>query len=204
MVPDTFFCLRQKLADPALTRIGLNIVRSMRKQIHVGLDSQCYTYLIDAMAGLDEPTDDIADQRIALFRILLYREGGLYISPTVRAEYQRIRDAARAEFHENWTTLFPETQPINRSRIDDRTKEFLASHSDAGDCRILAEAEDAGLSVLLSFDSKFIAHLRSKTLVSIVRPLDFWTSLNIPRGANPVMAPRFDNPMAAQSWWRWI
>ena len=59
-----------------------------------------------------------------------------------------------------------------------------------------------GLSVLLSFDSKFIAKLRSKTAVSVVRPLDFWTSLNIPRGAKPVQHPRFDNPMAAQPWWK--
>ena len=176
----------------------------MKKQIHVGLDSQCYTYLIDTMASVDEPTDDIADQRIALFRIYLYKEGGLHILTTVRAENQCIHDMALAKHHENWMTLFPETQPINPSRIDDRTKELLACHSGARNCRILAEAEDVGLSVLLSFDSKFIAKLRSKTAVSVVRPLDFWTSLNIPRGAKPENPPRPDNPMAAQSWWRWI
>lgn len=136
------------------------------------------------MACLDEPTDALADQRIALFRILLYREGGLSISPTVRAEYQRIRDVVRAEFHENWTTLFPEAQPINPSRVDKRTNELLAFHSDADDCRILAEAEDAGLSVLLSLDSKFIVRLSRMTVLSILRPFEYWTSLNISRGAS--------------------
>lgn len=99
-------------------------IRSMKKQIHVGLDSQCYTYLIDAMAKLDEPVDDLAEQRIALFRIFLYYDGGLFISPTVRSEYQRIRSQARAVFHEEWTTLFPETRPINGSRMNARTIEF--------------------------------------------------------------------------------
>ncbi len=176
----------------------------MSKRSNTGLDSQCYTYLIDAMAGLDEPTDDLAEQRIALFRTLLYRESGLFISPTVRMEYKRIRDGVRASFHEEWTTLFPETQPINPSRIDARTNELRALHDDPDDCRILAEAEDSGLSVLLSFDSKFIARLGRASAVAIRRPLDYWLSLHIPRGSMPVMSPRSDNPMASQTWWRWI
>ena len=156
------------------------------------------------MASLDEPTDDLAEQRIALFRILLYREGGLFISPTVRTEYMRIRDGVRSAFHENWTTLFPETTPISLSRIDARTKELQSLHDDPDDCRILAEAEDAGLSVLLSFDFKFIARLSSATAIAIQRPFDYWVSLNIPKGAKPVMPPRSDNPIASQTWWRWI
>jgi len=176
----------------------------MSKKSNTGLDSQCYTYLIDAMSGLNKPIDELAEQRIALFRTLLYRDGGLFISPTVRDEYKRIRDSARAGLHEEWTTLFPETQPIDPSRIDARTNEFQALHRDSGDCRILAEAEDAGLSSLLSFDSKFIARLGGASAVVIQRPIDYWLSLNIPRGSKPVMAPRFDNPIAFQTWWHWI
>jgi len=176
----------------------------MKKQMHVGFDSQCYTYLIDAMAKLDKPIDALAEQRIALFRIFLYRDGGLFISPTVRSEYQRIRSEERAKFHEEWTTLFPETQPINVSRINSRTIELQGHHPDADDCRILAEAEDAGLSVLLSFDSRFISRLDGHTAVCIMRPLDYWLSLNVPRGSTPATSPRFDNPMAGQSWWKWI
>lgn len=176
----------------------------MSRQLHTGLDSQCYTYLIDLMANLGEPTDDLAEQRVALFRSLLYRKGGLFISPTVRIEYQRIRDHSRAAFHEDMTTLFPETQPINAPRIESRIGDFLKLHGDADDCRILAEAEDAGLSVLLSFDLKFISRLNGASQVSIMRPLDYWQSLNISKGAVTVMAPRFDNPMSLQTWWRWI
>ena len=186
------------------TFAGYIKVRSMKKQMHVGLDSQCYTYLIDAMAKLDKPTDDLAEQRIALFRIFLYCNGGLFISPTVRTEYQRIRSKERADFHEEWTTLFPETQPVYAARIEVRVTELQAYHPDADDCRVLAEAEDAGLSVLLSFDSRFISRLSRHTTVSIMRPLDFWSSLNIPRGSTPTTSPRFDNPMADQSWWQWI
>lgn len=176
----------------------------MSNQAHVGLDSQCYTYLIDVMSMLNEPTDDLAEQRIALFRVFLYRGGGLFISPTVRTEYQRIPSNERAAFHEEWTTLFPDTQPINASRIDSRTIELQANHPDVDDCRILAEAEDARLSVLLSFDSKFISRLGGSTAVSIVRPLDYWSSLKIPRGSIPATAPRLDNPMGTQTWWKWI
>lgn len=175
-----------------------------RQQSHVGLDSQCYTYLIDAMAGVDEPTDALAEQHVALFRTLLYRDGCLFISPTVVTEYERIRDGVRVAFHEEWTTLFGETQPINPARIDARSREFLALHNDPDDCRILAEAEDAGLAVLLSFDSKFVSHLAGASAVVLLRPVDYWLSLKIPKGARPSTTPRFDNPMALQTWWRWI
>lgn len=174
------------------------------QQSHVGLDSQCYTYLIDAMAGLDEPTDTLAEQRIALFRTFLYSDNGLFILPTVLTEYKRIRNRSRIAFHEEWTTLFGETQPIDPMRVEARSAQFLSIHDDPDDCRILAEAEDARLGTLLSFDSKFIAHLTGASPIRLLRPLEYWQSLNIPRGAKPCTLPRSDNPMASQTWWRWI
>lgn len=168
------------------------------------MDSQCLSYLIDAIEGLDEPTDALADQRVALFRTYLYREGGLFITPTVKVECERIRDVDRAAIHKSWiSTFFGETQPINQPRIDVRTAELEAFHHDSDDCRILAEAEDAGLTVLLSFDSAFILRLRGKTNVVLLRPLDYWLSLRIPKGSGPVTVPHHTNPLTARTWWRW-
>ncbi len=96
------------------------------------------------MVKLDEPTDGLAEQRIALFGTFLYREGGLFITPTVRSEYQRIPDSARAAFHEEMTTLFPEIQPIKPLLIDPRVANFKTLHNDIDDCRILAESACEG------------------------------------------------------------
>jgi predicted nucleic acid-binding protein len=155
------------------------------------------------MAGTYEPVDALADQRIALFRTFLYRSGCLFLTPTVVKEFKRIPDASRAAFHDSWTVLFCETQPIDCARISARGDELLASHRDSDDCRILAEAEDAGLSKILLFDDEFIGRLAGKSAVGLVRPVEFWRSLNIPRGAKPRLAPRDDNPLSAQTWWQW-
>lgn len=172
-------------------------------ETHVGLDSNCYTFLIEAMVGTYEPTDPLADQRIALFRTFLYRHDCLFLTPTVVKEFKRIPDAKHAEMHNSWTVLFCETQPIDPPRIDARAKELEAFHKDADDCQILAEAEDAGLETILLFDGEFIRRLSGKSKVVLIRPAEFWQSLSIPRGSKPRWTPRYDNPLSAQTWWRW-
>jgi hypothetical protein len=68
---------------------------------------------------------------------------------------------------------------------------------------VLAEAEDVGLSVLLTFDNNFVQRLGPRTRLRVDRPASFWASLGIPRGAAPLKLPWPDNPLAAQVWWRW-
>lgn len=169
--------------------------------IHVGLDSQCLSYLIEAMSVTAAPVGDLAPQKLALFRCYLYRPGGLHVTPTVTAEWHRIRDADRLALHGSYSqTLIGETQPINQRQIDARTIALDVFHSDADDCRILAEAEDASLSVLLTFDTRFIDRLQPHTTVTLTRPTDFWASLSVPRGARPATEPRADNPLSLVSW----
>jgi hypothetical protein len=170
----------------------------------IGLDSNCYTFLIDAMASPSEPKDALAGQRVALFRVFLYRSGGLFLTPTVRKEFEAIRSPERAEHHQSWTTLFPETQPVDQAAIDARTIVLGRFHGDPGDCRIVAEAEDARLKGVLTFDSAFIDHLTSQTAVKLQRPLEFWNSLSIAKGATPTTVPRDDNPLSQETWWRWV
>ena len=37
----------------------------------VGLDSNCLSYVIQAMEGVTEPRDDLAEQKVALVRLYL-------------------------------------------------------------------------------------------------------------------------------------
>ena len=174
------------------------------RRVHVCLDSQCLSYLVDAMSVTSAPVGDLAEQQLALFRCFLYRPGGFHVTPTVTAECGRIRNAARLALHSSYSqTLIGETRPIDQRQIDARTRSLQTFHSDADDCRILAEAEDGSLSVMLTFDTRLINRLGQHTSVRLVRPVDFWVSLNIPRGSKPVTAPRADNPLSLESWWQW-
>jgi len=176
----------------------------MRQRDYVGLDSQCYTYLIDAMSNTLEPSDKLAAERIALFRALLYRPGGLFLTPTVRREFEAIPSACRAAHHVSWAVLFPETQPIDQPAIDRRAVQLGQYHNDFGDCCILAEAEDSGLNGLLTFDKDFISHLSSHTCLTLQKPVDFWNWLDVQKGATPVTIPTTDNPQSGATWWRWV
>lgn len=176
----------------------------LSRAVHVGLDSQCLSYLIEAMSVTAAPTGNLAPEKLALFRCFLYRPGGLHITPTVTAEWERIGNPDRLALHRSYSeTLFGQTQPISQSQIDTRTLELQKFHLDADDCRILAEAEDASLSVLLTFDSRFIKHLQSHTTIALTRPADFWVSLSIPHGSSPNIKPRLENPLSREEWWRW-
>ena len=100
--------------------------------------------------------------------------------------------------------LFPETQSINPAQISARTRELLSFHADENDCRIVAEAEDASLDAVLTFDERLVARLAAQTNFVLIRPAEYWGRLGIPRGTSPTTVPRNDNPMAAATWWRWV
>ena len=77
----------------------------MPRNAYVAIDSNCLTYLVDAMYSCEPPTDDLGDQKIALLRTYLYRKEILYISSTVQSEYQKIKDALNKERHEGISTI---------------------------------------------------------------------------------------------------
>ena len=68
---------------------------------------------------------------------------------------------------------------------------------------VLAEAEATQLAILLSFDFDFVDHLAGKSNVILMKPLDCWKALGIPRGSPPKTVPHPTNPLIDQSWWRW-
>src|ERR1035437_8556120 len=118
----------------------------------VGLDSQCLSYLIDAANGVAEPTDPLADERKALLRSWFYGPGRFYISETVLAECARIRGEERRQLHESFGAITYWGMPVrNAGTGASREAEFFLLHPKADDCRILAEAEDLALDILLTY-----------------------------------------------------
>jgi hypothetical protein len=150
------------------------------------------------------PTDVLAEERTAPLRTWLYAGPTLWLAGPVTAEYRAIRDRARRELHVSWGSVhFPLIKVQDPVRVEARTADFLRLHPEENDCRILAEAEDCGLSAVLTFDRRFRNRLSSASRVSLVKPSEYWQSLKIQKGAQPVIRPSEDNPLGLETWWRW-
>lgn len=171
----------------------------------VGLDSPCLSYLLDGIAGINEPTDILASEKIALLRSWFYVPRTFFITATVLSEVARIRIAERREFHESFIrTLFLDYPVRDPDRVNNRAIHFESLHPESADCRVLAEAEELGLDIVLSYDYHFVKRLSSASgTVRLVTPTSYWASLNIPKGSPPKTVPHHTNPLSQQSWWRW-
>lgn len=66
---------------------------------HIGLDSQCLSYLLDGIAGITEPLDALAKEKKAILRIWFYQPGSFILGETVISEVAKIRNLDRREFH---------------------------------------------------------------------------------------------------------
>ena len=172
---------------------------------HVGLDSQCLSYLLDAISGISEPTDVLAGEKKALLRSWFYKPGTFILTETVTSETSRIRNIDRRNFHESFiSTLFLEYPVQNLAAVQARTAQFEAYHPNHDDCRILAEAEELRLDFVLTYDYTFRKRLFNVSgTTKLMKPSDYWASLGIPKGTNPVTVPHHTNPLSVQSWWRW-
>lgn len=176
--------------------------------VYVAIDSNCYTFLVKAMYSCERPMDNLADQEIALLRIYLYRDKILYISSTVKSEYEKITDALKKERHKGISDVVlgdvPESNP---KTIEERFyfyTNIFKGQKNKNDCRILAESELGGCQYLLTYDFPFLSRLKEKTeIIKMKTPVDFWSSLNIPKGARPVRTPSPTNPLSNQTWWIW-
>lgn len=163
------------------------------------------SYLIDAMAGVSEPTDALTCERKALLRLYLYLPGTLYVTPTVLTECAAIRNTDRRELHASFcNVLFDEMQVEDEDQVSSAATSFSVHHSGTNDCKILAEAVHGRLQVLATYDGDFISHLRSKVNgIKLDRPSTIWESMNIPRGAKPDKKPHHTNSLSNEGWWRW-
>ena len=179
-------------------------MESAGPRVDIALDSQCLTYLIDALEGVGPPTDALAEQRIALVRTYLYTQGTLWITPTVEREFKLIRDRAKRDRHVSWTnTIFGVRRLNDAAAITRRAAKLSVLHGGERDCLIVAEAEDIRAGTLLTFDADLERRLAPSAELLLARPAPFWASLGVVRGATPNKVPSSDNPLADQDWWRW-
>jgi hypothetical protein len=175
----------------------------MRDLSEIGLDSQCLSYLIDALEGIGAPTDNLAEQKVALVRLYLYTPGTLWVTPTVEREFLRIRNEARRASHVSWTSVLFGVRPLTDGvRAEERAADLAPLHADVDDRMGLAEAEDIGFTTLLSFDSDFVKHLGAHADLLLTRPAAYWESLAISKGTTPNKVPAYGNPLANEAWWR--
>lgn len=134
------------------------------------------SYLHDAVHAGEEPAaHDALTGELALVRIMLYDEWGLYVTPQVAGECARIPNVSRAELHASWlNSIFTEVQPVNATRIEATASELLSKHVGRGDCQMVVDAEDAGITVLLISDVNLISRLSASRSVKLLRPTSYW------------------------------
>lgn len=156
------------------------------------------------MQFVEKPSGDLAAEKVALFRTYLYTPGTLFVTRTVIDECARIRDVERREIHDSYIrVLFGEWQIGNEQSIQTRASELESHHRKKPDCRILAEAEEAQFSALLSFDKRFVTRLSDLALgVQLIQPSIYWATLGIGAGSKPDKVPHSTNPLANEEWWR--
>jgi hypothetical protein len=71
----------------------------MSRGATVGVDSQCLSYLIDALQGIENPRGPLAAEQIVLVRIFLYTRCGPAVTPMVVNETAQIRSVERSKLH---------------------------------------------------------------------------------------------------------
>ncbi len=171
----------------------------------VCVDSNAMTYLVEAMTNGGCPTGDVADEKIALLRIYLYRSDVLYLSKTVELEYQRIKDEKRKLNHKQIAdVLLGEIPSVDSNAIEARATEYLVHHGKQEDCRVLSECELGGGDALLAYDQDFLKRLRGMTKsIKLYAPSEYWSRLGIPQGTRPVTCPHPSNPLSKEAWWVW-
>ena len=176
-----------------------------KQDVNVGLDSQSFSYLLDAISGISEPTDLLALEKKALLRTWFYQSGTFVLTETVVSEVRRIPKIERRALHESFIqTLFLDYPVHDLITVKARAEKFQNLHSGHSDCRILAEAEEIKLDTVLTYDYDFWRRLQNAShITKLMKPSEYWTSLNIPKGARPKTIPHNTNPLSQQEWWRW-
>jgi predicted nucleic acid-binding protein len=173
----------------------------------IALDSNCFTYLILGLANASKPQSKFASEQISLARLFFYLPSNfaLEFGPTVKREYERIRDVSQRNEHESWAAvLFHQFTPPDPLAVIDCAARLSQLHNDLDDCRIVAECWNSGISTLLTYDGNILKNLAPhSTAPGIKTPTEFWNSLSIPKGSPPTYVPMIGNPLRNETWWRW-
>lgn len=176
----------------------------------VGVDSNLLTYLIEAYnSGFDpfsDPFPVLVPERVAALRLFLYLDV-IYLLPTVCKETEGIRDRAKLKQHMEFSDILLHEisdKDLNTADVEKRVKYYYTFHPNQKDCRIVAEAELAGLDIFLTFDRKLINKLNGRTQsLRIMESSQYWNKLDIPKGTPSKWLPHPTNPLYKTDWWRW-
>ncbi len=174
----------------------------------VCIDSNAITYLVEAIMKGEKPIGDVADEKISLLRTYLYRNETLYISPTVKEEYEKIKNEIKRQNHQGIADiLLSDISPPDITLVESRKSEYSKHHQgekNKKDCKILAETELGGCNVFLTYDQALLINLRGKThKMKLSEPSEYWNNIGIAKGTSPVRAPHATNPLSRETWWIW-
>jgi hypothetical protein len=172
----------------------------------VAIDSNCLTYLASVISDVNQPSGDLADEKTALFRILVYASP-VYYNDTVRIEYDNMSDQQKKVLDKNEKVICFRTLLFGLQLVNNIAEEYNTYHKGEQrlkDCMILAEAELTKSNILLTYDHEFYENLHSRSpYVKLMKPSECWDLLSISHGAEPVYLPETMNAMGNESWWRW-
>jgi hypothetical protein len=174
----------------------------------VAIDSNCMTYLVEAMSEGSKPSGDTSNEKIALLRIFIYHDKYLCISTTVRKEFDKIVDEAKRQSHHGVADiLLLDIPTTDQNLIESLILEYNIYHpgeKNKKDCRILAEAELGGANIFLTYDQIFLNNLCNNThKISMFKPSNYWHDLSIPHDISPIRSPSANNPLSLNKWWGW-
>jgi hypothetical protein len=177
----------------------------MANDLRTGLDSNCLSYLLSAASNELAENEALFAEGVALNRLWFYVPGRFYITDTVATECSEISNPEKKALHSSFTShTYWGVSVRNRTSVAQRVDTLRLLHTGPGDCSALAEAEDAELDTLLTYDKDFLKFkdiFRSK--VALTRPSELWASLAVPRGVKPILRPVLGNPLENQRWWLW-
>ena len=173
----------------------------------IAIDSNALTYLINAMVPDYDPLNDMPlnkEERQAMLRIYLYQGIPFYILPQVMNEYDAISIYDWRNLHKSTVgTLLIEFRITNQKHeIDKRRNEFLKYHNKYKDCQLTAEAERAGMDLLLTKDIGLKKNLSGIATIRIMYTSEYWASLNLQSNIKPQLAPAESNPLFGKTWWQ--
>lgn len=169
----------------------------------IALDSNCLTYLLTVIDNVLQPSDNLATEKIALYRIFIY-VAPLYYTNTVKTECGRISDKIKKAMHENDTLLSYHQIKYNLAKVSDLDIYYNKYHTGLNDCSILAEAEIMKADILLTYDDDFYNRLRCRSHhIKLLKPSECWDELSIPHGTKPKLRPLSTNPFSNEMWPQW-
>ncbi len=175
------------------------------EKMNISLDANALTFLIEAIDPQYNPLYDKQLnylQRISTIRIFLNDGSSCGILPQVVKEVGDICEYKTRVTAEPTDEISFHKVTLQCSDLDlqKRTEELLQIHPKKNHCILLAEAEFAGIDVLLTRDELFRNRLNPLSNVEIIFPSDYLALMNMQQDTKPEFRAPESNPLLGKSW----